>query len=640
MLQSDKLHLDFQSRPSHSSPAIPSDDLKCFLLLPAQILELINQRMSSRHMNVEVLRGIGGWDIALSFLDHRAERIRVAGIKTLGLLLQDPKATKAFVRKGGFEAVKRIMKGHPSSAAASLAMLQLALGNLGYEDKAESGGGGGSSKGKRIIMHPGAVEVMIAMVSVTDDEELQVTTLTTIEMLVEDKGNTLILLQAGALDWMRNLLFPEDEESQHHQASPSGVAPSRGCELGEDALRCAKDIVCKLVVGGLFIDAKLLKLKELCDDEEMHALVTNQVLLHFERDPHVSQQGGSAMLRSLVQLLEPFVEGCPASSPSIYLQAVRSINRIANQNSDVVRSWMKEAVLLELRDNLLVHSLKLPLTKEGAFAIMQKFSFEWVAEKHAFREANGLAHLLHLFHAFPAERDLQIGVGCVLRNVLCVVEDNRRVVARLIEDMDIARHFFPSTVARAQSLDHHNGDDDEVDPSEESARAMSLFIDWYYQEDQLERRGAVEARINRVIAAGETVMKKNLEKALIKRNRRSKAVLERQNKNNAEIAKLMTPWDEDRHRRVQRDIQSNIQQEKNWTLGFQHRLDSGPTLKMQHITLILHTVSPTIRKSGADAVWYPNPSESNRDSCKLYFRTESELPQAWGGRAAVDRSRG
>lgn len=104
---------------------------------------------------------------------------------------------------------------------------------------------------------------------------------------------------------------------------------------------------------------------------------------------------------------------------------------------------------------------------------------------------------------------------------------------------------------------------------------MWLFIDWYYHEEQSERRGAVEARINKVIAAGETLMKKNLEKALIKRNRRSKAVLERQNKNSAEIAKLMTPWDEDRHRRVQRDIQSNIQQEKNWTLGFQHRLGAG-----------------------------------------------------------------
>lgn len=62
---------------------------------------------------------------------------------------------------------------------------------------------------------------------------------------------------------------------------------------------------------------------------------------------------------------------------------------------------MKETGLLELRDQLLIHSLKLPLTKEGAFAIMQGFSFEWVAEKQAFREANGLAHLLHLFHSFP-----------------------------------------------------------------------------------------------------------------------------------------------------------------------------------------------------------------------------------------------
>jgi hypothetical protein len=135
-----------------------------------------------------------------------------------------------------------------------------------------------------------------------------------------------------------------------------------------------------------------------------------------------------------------------------------------------------------LRDGLLIKSLKLPLTLEGAFAIMQGFSFEWVAEKSAFREANGLAHLLHMFHAFPSERDLQVGIGCVLRNVLCTSEENRKAVSRLIDEPDIAKYFFPggggvggqrSTDTSPRTLDH-----EDVDPSEESVRVMSSFLKW------------------------------------------------------------------------------------------------------------------------------------------------------------------
>lgn len=70
-------------------------------------------------------------------------------------------------------------------------------------------------------------------------------------------------------------------------------------------------------------------------------------------------------------------------------------------------------------------------------------------------------------------------------------------------------------------------------------------------------------------------MRKNLEKAIVKRTRRAKVVLEKQQKAATDLAKLLYPWEEERRKRVQRDVQSNIQQEKNWTLGFQQRLGAG-----------------------------------------------------------------
>ena len=50
--------------------------------------------------------------------------------------------------------------------------------------------------------------------------------------------------------------------------------------------------------------------------------------------------------------------------------------------------------LLELRDALLMQCLRLPLTRDGAAAIMQGFSFEWVADKAAFRDAHGIVTYL------------------------------------------------------------------------------------------------------------------------------------------------------------------------------------------------------------------------------------------------------
>ncbi|KAJ1469655.1 hypothetical protein T484DRAFT_1850954 [Baffinella frigidus] len=185
---------------------------------------------------------------------------------------------------------------------------------------------------------------------------------------------------------------------------------------------------------GMFGDPKSLKLKDLVDQEKLHRIAVLEVLTHFENDPQIAAPAAKNVLGSLSALLEPFIDMPAQQEPVFYLQVVRVINRIAkddmamltmltlkevvrvinriaNQNSDAIRSTMKEVNLLERRDQILVRCLRPPISKEGAFAIMQGFSFEWVAEKASFREAFGLGHLLHILHAFPDEPDLQIGVG-------------------------------------------------------------------------------------------------------------------------------------------------------------------------------------------------------------------------------------
>ena len=149
----------------------------------------------------------------------------------------------------------------------------------------------------------------------------------------------------------------------------------------------------------------------------------------MEKDSRVAAAHAPAVLRTLAQLLEPLAEFAPVQHPSFYLQVVRMINSITNHNTDVVRSAMKECGLLDLRDRLLILCLRLPLTPDGAAAIMRGFSFEWVAEKAAFREAHGLTMLLHMLHTFADSEALalQKAIGFVIRNVFGPFAENRKV---------------------------------------------------------------------------------------------------------------------------------------------------------------------------------------------------------------------
>jgi hypothetical protein len=115
-------------------------------------------------------------------------------------------------------------------------------------------------------------QVLVSMVGAASDEELQLTALGTMEMLAETPANVHTLLAAGALDWFRALLFAESDDGVAAAGSPKPK------ELNAAVARSARHIVGKLVVGGLVGDARLLKLKELCDHEELHALVTEQVM--------------------------------------------------------------------------------------------------------------------------------------------------------------------------------------------------------------------------------------------------------------------------------------------------------------------------------------------------------------------------
>jgi hypothetical protein len=475
----------------------------------------------------------------------------------------------------------------------------LAIGNYRFEESGNLLKSGGqiawSTRQPAVggtIVHPGAIQTIISLLEGVSEEDLQCSVLGKLRMLLDVTSNAELILSAGGLDWCRTFLFPDFDDVQQTSGSSGRLLRS---QLGPRAVVAMRGIIGRLFLCGMYRDVKLLRLKEmgpygllkLKDHEAFHLVVISEVCEHFEREPLLPAGSALSILRLLVALLEPLTEAPPRADPTACLEVVRAINRIANQNADPVRAGMKETHLLDVRDALLVHCLRGPRTRDGAFAMMQGLSFEWVAERPAFREANGLGHLLHIFHAFPAERDLQIGMGCVLRNVFGPSLDNRRAVMAALEDQEVAMHLCPppGAAAAGRRLSDHRGGggggigaedaDEGDDAAEESARAMASFLDWYYEPAQAARREAIEARLHRLVAAEEQSLRRAYERAADRRARRRRGHAEAAHRADAVAVAAFSAAEDRRRQRVSGIAASCDAAERTWTEQVQERLAEG-----------------------------------------------------------------
>ena len=585
----------------------------------SDMMDIMYRLWASRVLPIDNVRSIGGFELCFCLLDHRYERIRCNGIKTIGLLLDDVKGAKAFVKAGGFDAMRRILARHRLSLDCFICILQLAVGAYRFEDS-----GGLSRSGSQIswssrqtclggsVVHAAAIQTLLALLERTADEELQCLVLGKLRALLDLTTNAESILAAGGLDWCRSFLFPEAEESSQ-SSSFAQVTTERP---GQRATAAMRKILGRLFVCGMFRDPRLLRLKELGphgllklkDHEAFHFVVIGEICEHFEREPLIPPGSALSILKSLVQVLEPLTEAPPHSDPTASLEMVRAINRIANRNADPVRAAMKESRLLDVRDSLLVHCLRGPRTRDGAFAIMQGLSFEWVAERPAFREANGLGHLLHIFHSFPAERDLQIGMGCVLRNVFGPSPENRRAVAAALDDAEISQVLCPQPSGapsgrrlsdRVLIVGAGSEESDEGDAAEESARAMASFLDWYYDAGQKSRREAVEARLNRLVSTEEQNLRRSYDRAAERRARRRRAHHEAACRMEASAASAFAAADERRRLRVVGYVGMCEAYERLWLDRVQERLAEGE----RSWSSLEHTVIPGLSSGNVGYTW-------------------------------------
>ena len=125
--------------------------------------------------------------------------------------------------------------------------------------------------------------------------------------------------------------------------------------------------------------------------------------------------------------------------------------------------------------------------------------------------------------------------------VICVIQENRKALLRMLEDGEISSCFIPEYNHKASEME--DDANDEVDRTEEGSKIMITFLDWYTDESQRQRYEATKSRIAEKLSQMEAQVKKAREKAVGKQAKRLKQQQERSWKASQSLEKTLSEAD-------------------------------------------------------------------------------------------------
>lgn len=92
-------------------------------------------------------------------------------------------------------------------------------------------------------------------------------------------------------------------------------------------------------------------------------------------------------------------------------------------------------------DRLVLHCLKCDSSVEACYELVA-MPFESVIEQPSFQEKHGPLYLLRHMHHASCDPSLQVLFASVIKHVCCTVDENRKVIARVIDDVDITTRML------------------------------------------------------------------------------------------------------------------------------------------------------------------------------------------------------
>eukprot|EP01116_Phalansterium_solitarium_P016958 TRINITY_DN4056_c0_g1_i5.p1 TRINITY_DN4056_c0_g1~~TRINITY_DN4056_c0_g1_i5.p1 ORF type:complete len:410 (-),score=181.23 TRINITY_DN4056_c0_g1_i5:607-1836(-) len=394
--------------------------------------------------------------------------------------------------------------------------------------------------------------------------------------------------------------------------------------------------------------SQLAKLKETVDDQlQLQAIIA--VLEHYEAHPALAEAAAPDVVANLVQLfrLVDDIDDLPsrlcrrmidvintiAWQNTSAVRAVLKSKGVFDIRDMLILRFMRAAAGQELSDG------------EDAWQVRAdfacKFNFESVADQKTFRDTNsGIVYLMHIFCESRPDPQLQAAIYDILRDVLGQREENKKLICALLEDPEVISRFFemrlesprdsarevsreaskesPSRGSLEKSAEHKlppverdrsaerldrlvaaasavaadKGSHDDYSPvasligmPDADLGAAEEFLDWFYAEENAQKRQDVEARVSKQLAQPETKHRANTKAIIARKMKRLRARKDRLGKADLALNKSVFESEEKRHARLSKlhlalaDMQRTqfSARQERWLLGDQvckeHHID-------------------------------------------------------------------
>eukprot|EP00475_Leptophrys_vorax_P008219 TRINITY_DN15296_c0_g2_i3.p1 TRINITY_DN15296_c0_g2~~TRINITY_DN15296_c0_g2_i3.p1 ORF type:complete len:788 (-),score=207.61 TRINITY_DN15296_c0_g2_i3:2586-4949(-) len=510
-----------------------------FIQEKAVICDRLFRAACRRQQLLQQLAKIDGFLLLFALLESPSESTRVNSLKIIGMCLTDnPKSKSSFLRYQGFDVLLRLLSAREASRSILMCIIKIALdefvskGDVSFSSISPSEDNDKDSKHHvPIIVNAEAIRVALLLVCRSAEHVLHIELFDQLDSLMENSQNLEMLLQGDWLQWCQQYYevvekndFANDLEGKFKER-----VTSRFVNMVQKAI--LYDMSCN------YKNSRLSKLKELSEAELFQVLIIESVLSFFETHPTLDEQVAGNMIRNLVQLYE-HVDEIVGLTPDVCVRIINSINIMASQNSDAVRTLMKVNGVFIIRDNLVLHFIRDSVAPhENLYDAFSNLSFETVAANPQFRNNSGCLYILKIFHE-AQDFDLQILIAEILRDQLGPHEENRKELIRIIGDVEVLVPLLPDldmedlkSANVNQTICFPPDEPDPIDPAafsiDENIDGCEDFVNWYFAPEQDEKRKGVLARLEAAIAPTEKQLKKNRDAVAGKKQKRLRARLEK-----------------------------------------------------------------------------------------------------------------
>ena len=447
---------------------------------------------------------------------YRVWFMKAKGFDMLSIILQKPKASKIiydlllFLSLNAFNNVGLLYPHESSSVKIIINLSDLAAKALPNANCNE----------KKIVFVE-VFEVLFEIIKLESDDNLKLEVFRNIENMLDNENCEKILEYpflvwcSGLVKETQHLSIPQSKDSKNQYIFDTFIIKLCLYDLNRASSKCK---LCYWINKIPDVDS----FREKCLQSLLNSIKSNP---DFD-----SCEGCITNKVNFVKNLFVLLQNCELviSYSEINMKVMHLINLLASCNTPAVRQQMKTIGYFDLRDDLIIQMLKEDLPQHLLIEGIQCFSFETIASQPKFRDSNAVIYFIKFLIEFHSAPGLQMEILNLIRNDICVHEENRKYLRKILENK-----FFLEFLGGFRADDGNS-----IAQCFRSMKAMKLdeegecfpenptaedFLTWLNHSEKAKK--TIMAQISKHLQSIDSEYKKNYNKAYeLKVAKRKKAI--------------------------------------------------------------------------------------------------------------------